>query len=212
MSSDTRRRYGFGIELGNPVDGSTIAIVERCNPPSFSGSRECPANQAEFQVRHLQRFPTGTLYTKMRDEITNKLWTPELNRENALVQIAVDQTVVAPRIVDLVLAQAQSRSIRRLLLTNDHTESETNGLISVPKLHITGNIQALLETGSLKIAEALKETPELAKELINYRGRQTTLAPADAWRTEPGDDLVFAVGIACWRALQPRPEWEVAFC
>jgi hypothetical protein len=205
-----KTRLGVGIEIGNTADGTAIAIVERCNPKDYRGNSDCPADQAEYHVRHLERFPGGTKYADIRDQIAKIIQLPELKPDTALVQIAADQTVVAPTIVDLILASAKGRSIKRLLLTNQHTVSEADGLISVPKQHITGNIQAMLETGRLKIAESLKVTPELANELRNYRERKTIPSPsAEAWRTSPADDLVFAVGIACWRLQQPRPVLEV---
>jgi hypothetical protein len=108
----------------------------------------------------------------------------------------------------MILSGVKRTFPKCVVLTNDYIERETDGLYSIPKQVLIGNLEVLLETGRLKIAESLTETSTLAKELIGYRERRTTPLASMCWREEPADDLVFAVGLACWKLHQPPSIFE----
>jgi hypothetical protein len=62
-------------------------------------------------------------------------------------------------------------------------------------------VQVLLQSGRLKIAEALPESKTLIRELLNFKVRIDPLTVHDsysAWRENIHDDLVLAVALECW--------------
>ena len=75
----------------------------------------------------------------------------------------------------------------------------------VPKRDLVGVVQALLQTGRLKIAPDLPLTATLTAELMNFRatisaaGHDSYGAGQD-WRDGNHDDLVLALALAVWDA------------
>ena len=71
----------------------------------------------------------------------------------------------------------------------------------VPKRDLVGTLQVLLQTGRLKIADALPRAAILVQELLNFK---VTIDPRTAhdsyaaWREGQHDDLVLACALACW--------------
>lgn len=204
-----QQRFAIGVDPGKLAEGHALAIVEQRRP---KGSSSWRPEQAEFLVRDLQRFPPGTYYVDLEGEFSAKFSALKFRSDDILVEIALDQTAVGSSVADLILKRVKRYHPKCAVLTNDHTERETDGLYCIPKQVLIGNLEVLLETGRLKIAESLTETSTLAKELIGYRDRKTTPSLASTcWREEPADDLVFAVGLACWKLHQPPPIFGVAW-
>ena len=70
---------------------------------------------------------------------------------------------------------------------------------SVPKTELISNLDALLHTGMLKIASALREAPALAEELKDFR-RHVSDAGRNTYGARVGahDDLVLSLALAAW--------------
>ena len=67
-------------------------------------------------------------------------------------------------------------------------------------IELVGLVQALLQTGRLKIVPSLKFASLLKTELLNFQVKVTPAANETfgAWREGAHDDLVLAVAMAAW--------------
>jgi hypothetical protein len=61
-------------------------------------------------------------------------------------------------------------------------------------------MQVLLQSGRLKVADALPEADTLLRELENFKAEVPTKVDDDlaAWRERAHDDLVLAAALAAW--------------
>lgn len=188
------RYYSAGLDLGQATDYSALAIAERIPPPQ-------PGGKATYHVRYLERLKLGMPYPEQVAHVKRLLEMPPLKGH---VTLALDYTGVGRPVADMF---RQARIPCRLYLIGIHGgekvlwDDTDRSLVRVPKRDLVAVVQVLLQSGRLKIAEALPEAQTLVKELLHFR---VTIDPAtahdrySAWRDGHHDDLVLAVALACW--------------
>jgi hypothetical protein len=183
-------RLYLGLDLGRPSEPSSLAIVERT----------WVDNQSHYKVRHLQRWPAGTPYPTIRDDLMVKL--------KALDEctLGIDQTAVGKGVIDIFMPVVLSQDFHPVIITAGRTPSFNQGIQFVPKIDLAATLQKLLQTNRIHFAK-LPETPTLVKELLEFRTNIPSSAADDiaSWRERPHDDLCFAVMIAVW--LAERQDW-----
>ena len=94
----TSVEYTIGVDLGKTQDYSALCVIERTAPP---------AGEATYAVRHLRRWPLGTAYTKVADDVAELAYRPELKRP----RIAADATGVGTAVMEMI-AEAQGEGRR----------------------------------------------------------------------------------------------------
>jgi hypothetical protein len=179
--------FFLGLDLGQAQDPTALVAVERIE--TLSGTN------ARYHVRHLERAPLGMPYTGIVSRISVLLGRDPLCGRTRLV---VDATGVGAPVVDL-LVQARMSPVA-VTITAGETVSRDGAAYRVPKRDLVGTMQVLLQSGRLKIADAIPEARLLVKEMLAFRVKITTSAhdTYGAWREGAHDDLVLAVALACW--------------
>ena len=183
-----------GLDLGQTSDPSAMAVLEKVYMPD-------PARPGQwvslYAVRHLKRWPLGTGYPQIVDDLVGLFGAPPL----AGTALAIDQTGVGRPVVDMVRRARVGARLWPVTITAGHTAAAgEEGEWTVPKKDLVGTVQALLGQRRLKIAPALAEAEMLAKELSNFQMKITLAANEvfGAWREGQHDDLVLAVATAAW--------------
>lgn len=76
---------------------------------------------------------------------------------------------------------------------------------TVPKTNLVSHVQALLQSGRLRIARELPLAEELLAEAAVFTPKYTESGNLtfEAWRSGDNDDLVLAVALACWGGRRP---------
>jgi hypothetical protein len=224
FTTDLAISYHLGLDLGQSADYTALAVVEEpvWVHPDWELPLAAPASgwlspadltplqvqqaranafyfgrppQPRLAVRHLERFKLGTPYPAIVERVGRLLATPPLDRGTALV---VDATGVGAPVVDL-FRHAGLRPIA-VTITGGHEVVADRAQAHVPKRELISTVQALLQSGRLKIAEGLPEAATLVRELLAYQvkvsaaGRDTY----GAWREGQHDDLVLALALAGW--------------
>lgn len=179
--------FYIGVDLGQRVDFTAIAVLER---------EECgvrPWMEPDFKglsVRWLERMPLGTPFP----EVVRRIQTI-VEKLGWNCSVAVDATGLGAPVVDMLREARMSCELSPVVITAGEKPRQERGRWYVPRRDLIGAIQMLLETEQLRIAKDLRECPTLVRELVGMRvngeGREH-------------DDLVFAVGLACWVAERPR--------
>lgn len=180
-----------GLDLGQTHDSTALAVLEH---------QLTPGQPIVYHIRHLQRWPLGTAYPVIVDDVA------ALHSQAPLADasIVVDGTGAGRPVVDLFRRALWSR-LKPVTITAGHqvTQDEA-GYWHVPKRTLVAIVQTLLQTKRLRWAAGLREAKTLERELRTFRIKVTAAAndTYGAWREGEHDDLILAVALAAWYAEQ----------
>ena len=198
-----RADYFLGLDLGQTRDFTALAVLER-SPPTDAGAA---AEQSEYALRHLHRFPLGTPYTEIVPAVATLVQSGPL----AESPVVVDQTGVGRAVVDML--RRAGGWVVPVTITGGHavTMSEDRSF-HVPKKELVTCLQVMMQSRRLRIARGLHEAAVLVRELQQFQVKITTAANETfgVWREGQHDDLVLAVALACWWAERNPPLGEGA--
>jgi hypothetical protein len=183
----------LGLDLGQARDYSALAVVERAREPHPDGGGRLVSRYA---VRHLRRWPLGTSYTAVADDLAGLVRRPPLDGP----VLVVDQTGVGRAVVDCLAERRLAAALERVVLTGGRRASRSaDGAWHVPKGELVGCLRALLASRRLRVA-AVPERAALVRELLAFRVKITAAANETfaAGRERDHDDLVVAAALATW--------------
>jgi hypothetical protein len=175
-----------GLDLAQPQESTALAVLAR-----YVVSRE-----TEYTVRHLRRWPPGTLYPHMAREVSALLGSREL----CACRLVVDQTAVG-RAVASLFRSAGAGSVLPVLISAGHAVTRgEDGCTHVPKKELVSAVQALLQTRRLKVAAGLPLAEALSCEMASFRAAVKLSGGEEdmSWREReidpPGRALLLAPG------------------
>jgi hypothetical protein len=178
--------YFAGLDLGQPHEYTALALVER----------RFVDDEAVYAVRHLHRWPLGTPYRRIADEVDELLETPELED----CKLSVDQTGVGRAVVELF---RREDGFRRVAVTAGlAVGAGDDGATHLPKKELVATLQVLLQARRLQVATRLALAETLTREMATFRAKVATVNGDDLadWRDREHDDLVLTVALAAWEA------------
>lgn len=198
-------RYVAAVDLGQSQDPSAAAVLEVRDFQELSPERKRLEEKRGFAVVHLQRWPLGTAYLRVADDLAKLMKeTPVLCRADLIV----DASGCGRPVLEMLEGKGIVKSLRGVVITAGLSESYgDDGIYRVSKAILISTMQVMLQTRTILFAEGLSETKMLVKELEGYK---TCITPAanQTWSAREGehDDLVLAVCLAAWWAKQlPAP-------
>jgi hypothetical protein len=200
-------RYYVGLDLGQAQEYTALAVLER---PFVHETAPSELRRPTYALKHLQRFPLGTPYPEVMNEMEKILRTPALRG----CSILVDQTGVGRSVVDIFvdgLKHKVTAQLIRFTISNGHEVGVGKGSgINVPKKELVGAVQALLQCRRLQVPRSLPDAALLVRELENFKMKPPTLRADsfEAWRENAHDDLVFAVALAAWCGEKTLPRFR----
>ena len=196
----TRRKYYVGLDLGQSVDPSAVAILETVDAPDIKPNRvynsEIPYFPTSHHIRHLERLKLGMSYVEQAGYVHQLMHTSPLQQ----AELIIDATGVGRACLDLFCA-AGLRPIGVSITSGDSVTRErlSPNHWHVAKIQLISPLQAALHSGDLKIAADLPETQTLISELSNFQASFTASGYAKfGARQGKHDDLVLACAIALW--------------
>ena len=159
-----------------------------------------------LRLRHLERVPLDMRYPDLVDhvgELIDKLQEHEQALETALL---VDVTGTSKSVGDLMV-QSGHKPIRETIAGGTGEDETEPKEWRLSKVELVGGLQVTLQSERLEMAAGLELVPTLTEELRNFKMRPPTINTNDPerWREGQYDDLVFAVGLANWRANKHIP-------
>ena len=139
--------YFIGLDLGQTADYTALAIAERRKiPTGWVGPGGHPETEAQYSVRHLQRFPLGTSYPAIVDEVNRLVPAPALQPEPTIV---VDATGVGAPVVDLLDERIESAMVIPVTITGGDQVSRDGSRYRVPKRDLVSALNVLLQARRL---------------------------------------------------------------
>lgn len=180
----------LALDLGQAAEFTALAVLQRE-----------PVRPPVVAVRHLVRFPPGTPYAAIAESVATTIRDGGLGRP----PLIADLTAVGPGLLPMLRAAVRPAWVEPVLVTAGQTvgKDDADGMARVPKRDLVTNLQLLLQDRRLRAAPALPEAAVLVRELTAFRAK-VTLADTDAldWRQRPADDLVLAVALGAWWAVE----------
>lgn len=193
--------YYVGLDLGQAADYTALAVVERFD----SVESDFRVKPSRYAVRHMQRWPLGTPYTKIVSDVAAILDRPPLPG----CHLVLDNTGVGRAVTDLFRQNLsdQSRSanppklVPVTITAGFHARQEKGGW-HVPKRDLAGILSVLMSQRRFIVAD-LPERAALLKELRTFKVKVSIATGNETfehWRERDHDDLVFSVALPCWYA------------
>ncbi len=203
---ETEVEYTIGLDLGKSQDYSAECVIERAAPPE---------GEVTYAVRHLRRWPLGTSYTTVAEDVANLAYRPELK----LPRIAADATGVGTAVMEMIADALRAKASNRraqlcpVLIGAGHAVNRTpDGSWRVAKVELVSVLRALLPSRRLKIASEIPESEILVAELRAFSVKVTQAGNEkyEALRERDHDDMVLAVAMALWLAENaPRGRFQI---
>ena len=186
-------RFIGGLSLGQQRELTALVIVETYTIPD-PNRHDCPLNR--FDVRQIFRWPLGTKYPQIVEDLKQMYSTPKL-RETTLL---VDGTGVGKAVTDLFLKSGIMARLRPFVITAGFKRGDG----TVPKTELIGATIAASQQRRIRYAEGLKFGPILEKELETFTTKLATDRNESfaAWREKDKDDLVLALSLAVWHGAR----------
>jgi hypothetical protein len=195
--------YVVGLDLGIGAHSTALAVIQQ----ETARRGEDAAWLVEAQLRHLHRFPPGTSYPDIVDQVREVLAEVKNRAETPQgPDLIVDITGCGRAGIGLM----RSHNLRPILVTitagSGEQEPEHQDW-RVAKTELVSNLQVMFQTDLLRMATSLPLTPVLIDELQNFKLHPPTITPGDpeSWREGAQDDLVFATALAAWRVARHTP-------
>ena len=190
--------YYVGADLGQSYDPTAIVVLERQHGylSQNDGVHDLNTPLTFYRVRHMERLPLGIDYVQQVQYIGGIMRRAPLNN----AELLIDFTGVGRPVFDIF----HEHGIRAegVNITAGNQESQEMHGWNVAKQILVSTVQAELHSGRLKINKNLKDAPILERELQDF---QVSITPSGnatfSARVGAHDDLVLALAIALWRAV-----------
>ena len=199
--------YICGVDLGQSMDPTAIIVLHATRTPLETWTTNEVAHTIRqdieelFDVVHAERLKLGTSYPDIVAHVREVLARPPLRDGCDLV---IDESGVGRAVGDMFDA-AGLRPVRVTITAGTDATPQDGRRWSVSKALLISGVDARLHSGELRFAAALGEAHALADELKDFR-RHLTSAGRATYQARVGkhDDLVLAVAIALWWAIERR--------
>lgn len=198
--------FTIGLDLGKQRDYSALVVIEN------------PAEERLHSIRFLHRWPLGTKYQSIIDDLLSQI-LPNLQKQanGEWVHLCVDATGVGAAPVETLAQQLYQHQCKgslsgidlmAYLITGGQTGhgEPAYGMTKrfIPKLDLAAQVEVALQNQQLLIPIQSPLAETLTTELQNFHLKQTPAGnvTAAAWREADHDDLVLALAIALHEARQ----------
>ncbi|MCC6539430.1 MAG: hypothetical protein IT162_17900 [Bryobacterales bacterium] len=182
-------RHFLGLDLGQARDYTGIAILER---RIVSGPTPDPVSFARptsthIIVNHLERIPLRTSYPDVIERV--RALVEDRARQKRRLEILMDATGVGAAVRDMLKRASLGVPVSGITITSGERVLVAAGNhYHVPRHDLLGNLRVLLEKRMLTVAASGPHVETLRSEFLRWGDRSAH------------DDLIFAVGLAAWKA------------
>jgi hypothetical protein len=169
--------FSIGLDLGQINDYTALAIVEKVK--SLENG-----DVTHFHLRRLERYPLGTTYPRIADHVAG------ICNNEALARL-----------------KQRDLTFRGVVVTGGERTISSAGSSHVPKRDLVNALLVTMQNGHLKVSPELSLWPTLRQEMQTFKRKidlRTSHDSYEHWRETDHDDLVLAVCLACWGAVNRR--------
>lgn len=196
-----RPYFLFGLDLGKVADFTALAIVQRVvkGKLTIEGGEVKEIVRPVYYLRHVERLPQNVPYPDIVDLVKRVMASKPFVGCSRLV---LDATGCGLPVADMFTGSSLGAPTARVVITGGvHSSLDKNtDTWHVPKGTLVSTLQVLLQNERLKVAEGIQDASKFTQELLDFQVRITDSGRDQygAWREGQHDDMVLAVGLACW--------------
>jgi len=196
-------RYCVGVDLGKKRDPTAIAVIE---------TRYDESNVGCYLVKYIKRLRLGLLYADVATKVATLDAQLRADAQKKGVRCSVtyilDSTGVGEGVSEMIINALPHADIRKCYLTGGINYSEEGRQIRLPKTQLVSTLVAALEGGRVRLTKRSKEIDAMVDELLNYdiHVSEEGHDQYGAFKTGTHDDLVCALGMACWWAIWKKKD------
>jgi len=187
----TDKTYLAGLDLGQANDYSAFSIAEK------NIHRERGKIWSKLSIGHLERYPIGTSYFDIAEEIAGRFEDPRLKIRGKLV---VDQTGVGKPVMD-ILRKFGMRPIGITITGGYDVNEDGHGGFNVPKRDLVSALVSMYYGNLIAVMGSLKAAPEFNNELQHFSVKQNKSTGFESFEPDEAnvhDDLVISVALIAW--------------
>jgi hypothetical protein len=192
----------IGVDIGQRVDPTAIAVVEREERIEKVKDVETGADRERrvwhHTTRHLERLPLGTSYPDVARRLV-AVTASVTEKTGRRPRLYVDATGVGKPVVDVLKDHKVYARLTAVYFTyGDRRMQGDDGSIILGKAYLVSRLQALFQGERLHLSRHDPEAETMTRELLDYEIRISKDAnlQAGAFRVGTHDDLVTALGLA----------------
>jgi len=191
--------FFVGVDVGQANEYTAVVVNERHAGWRLDGVGEVVHHHLTF----LHRFQIGMSYPQIVASVKRLLGQLEARRDPP--ELVVDATGVGKPVLDAMRAAGLNPMAVTITGGSDAIKRASNDW-RVPKRELASVMQMTLQSGRLKVAEAMELTPLLRTELEGFKVKVNVVVDDgfEAWREQKHDDLVLGAAVSVWAAEERR--------
>jgi len=197
-----------GLDLGKAQDYTALVLMERIDRAGAWNSAFWAYDvESTLVLRSIHRFPLGTPYTDIVQDVKRLVHEPNLFERTQLV---VDATGVGSAVIEMIDRARTKAELTAVTITGGERATKDSWRASVPKKDLVSALAVMLQREWLQVPRSTPFADLLLQELTNFRVRYTGTGNQtfEAWRDRDHDDLVLAMALACWKATSMWREFN----
>jgi phage FluMu gp28-like protein len=196
INHHVKKEFFLGLDLGRKRDHSALVILERTFEAKHTRYVDSTTRwEQSMIVRYARQFPLGKSYGDLSREVARVYRATERLGPAVLV---FDQTGVGDAVDELIKDNLRGANVEGVVITQEL------------KRDIYAAIETVLEKGELKIPTNCHNSNELKQELLTVEIRRVGQGyKYGAFHKDAHDDMVMALGLACWRERFNRPRLKL---
>lgn len=194
---DVQRDVVVGVDLGQSVDPTAVAVVEKHTargrtPQADRAAREIPER---FVLRVLERLPLQMPYPAQADHLNALLRRLPVSD----VPVYMDYTGVGRPVFDIMRERRVPRLEPVTIGFAGDAHRTSSGAHYVPKIDLVSRVQSSLHRGVLDLPAGLPLVQAMRRELLDFRVTYSAAGNATfGARSGAHDDLILALSLALW--------------
>lgn len=197
----------LSIDLGKAVDYTAGCILRKYVVSELNRRGDDSTDTNFFEGLNLKRYPLGTDYTDILDDLNGVLSRPQM----AGATVVFDRTGVGVAILDFF--RKGLRGCGRIVgisLTDGKESSAYGNDYNVPKRDLIDTTVIAGETGRLHLAEGLENVPALIREMMFFDRKisDSGHVTLGSWRQGSHDDMTLALCQGIWFGEQKPLEYH----
>jgi hypothetical protein len=194
------RSYVCGIDVGQRIDPSAVAVIERrqvWRPDGRYSNQRVPQGEPEYRLLYAHRLPLGLPYPAQGFKIAQLL---SARAELSDAVILCDITGIGRAAVE-AWREHDMPDLRGVVLTAGREVRREGRDLFIAKSTLIQEVQSHLHYRTLKIPVNMPEADAIARECADFQVHYTATG-ALQWNAKSGshDDLVIAIALGLYGA------------
>jgi hypothetical protein len=192
----------LGFDIGQANDPSAWTAVEKLVKQELDPMNHSKPviEKAMYHCRHLERLPLKQEYPDIVSDMKARINAANLKDNYTLI---ADATGVGKPVVDYMRKEGINTVPIIITGGSQATYNKEIGGWNVPKKELVSVVQLVLQNRTLQFANTIPQLDLMIQELLTFKIKVSPKGndTYEAWREGDHDDLVLALAVAVWYAV-----------